>query len=91
MQRTVWFLVVCLKTVIFLIPHAENGATEEWPSCCSGTWGGRDAIQLYLVYLQIDGLFFFQDEVMYKSYTKGSALLNLSIFHNVQHFVKELL
>lgn len=59
----------------FLRPHAENGVTEEWLTSCSGTWGGRDAIQIYLVYLRIDGLFFFQDEVSVQELDKGFCFL----------------
>lgn len=50
---------MCLKTVCnFLIPHGENGEIEEWLMHCSGAWGGRDTIQLYLAYLKINRLFF---------------------------------
>lgn len=49
---------------------------EGWLTCCSGTWGGRDAIQLYLVYLQIDRLFFFfKDEVSIQELDKGFCFI----------------
>lgn len=41
----------------FLIPHTDNGVTKEWLMYCSDSWGARDAIQLYLVYLQIGSFF----------------------------------
>lgn len=58
----------------FLIPHTENGVIEEWIMYCSGTWGRRDAIQL-LVYLQIDRLFFFQDEMSVPELDKGFCFI----------------